>query len=414
MAEALSARHGLVTITREEGGIHLNMACPNCLQSEGASELRKRHLAINADKVCSLGSWAPENLEEALTPRQRDGAAMCMKCSAKFKVSNLLDYVPLSMRGFQQASEVKFSDNRQWLVEARGPAGQTILIPGGPGVDGHRQGLIPVHMLPRDHAAVQYLHSRGFFDLEGLWNQQQVSYCEEEWPEDREAKRYYHKLPLGFANSPQGKLIWFAMVHGVQVAWQQRVLETVWDHSDGFTYKAYWHGRQRQWVTVEYRKTGSVEKFKPLPGVESERMEWDMHKYQTAKGTERNNVLFGFDAAVQWNRLHRPDQLPVVLGVEGPADAGKLGPPAVARIGKFWSDAQIALLAGSFARMFNIPDNDPAGLRDAREDTDRLCHKIETELWVPPFNLNGRQIKDPGDFTMQEAAEIKAQLLSQV
>jgi DNA primase len=68
----------------------------------------------------------------------------------------------------------------------------------------------------------------------------------------------------------------------------------------------------------------------------------------------------GYDAARDFNAAH-PGKKRWCFVCEGPLDAGRLGPPAVAVCGKFFSEEQAGLLADAFDVLIVVPDNDAAG-----------------------------------------------------
>lgn len=393
-AQALSAKHGSVLISREKNGLHLNLACPACLEVEGDSELRKRHLAVNADKFCATGRW------EGATDYLRDSVGLCMKCGTKYKATQLMTFAPLAARGIKESKigSVSFIDNTQWLVRDS----LDRIVPGGPGngppgvrgQHGDPQDVIPIIHLEPNHPAVMYLRDRDY-DLQSLWEQFRCSYCVREWEQDPVTKRYYRKMCEGFRDSPQGRIIFFADIEGVQKTWQARVIDRELKTATDRRFKQYWSGDSNCWFTME-EFDPVKKKFVPPPQY-AER--WSPSKYRTANGTSRNEILMGLDAAIAWNAKHRPGRLPVVFTSEGPLDAGRLRSPAVAQIGKFLSDDQIALLARHFAVVIQVPDNDAAGQRDLDLSARRLATKVMTDTWHLPKQLpNGGEAKDIGDF----------------
>lgn len=394
LAQVLATKHGSVLISREKNGLHMNLACPACLEVEGDSELRKRHLAVNADKYCATGRW------EGATDYLRDSVGLCMKCGTKYKVTQLMAWAPLLARGIKESAigKVSFVDNTQWLV--RDALGR--IVPGGPGngppgangQHGDPEDVVPIVRLPADHPAVLYLRDRDY-DLQSLWEQFRCSYCVREWAQDPVTKRYYRRMCEGFRDSPQGRIIFFADIEGVQKTWQARIIDREQRAADGRRFKQFWHGDKQCWYTMEaFDETRG--KFVPPPQY-AER--WSPSKYRTANGTARNEILMGLDAAIAWNAKHRAGQLPMVFTTEGPLDAGRLRAPAVAQIGKFLSDDQIALLVRHFAVVIQVPDNDAAGQRDLDHSARRLASKVVTDTWqLPKQTPDGRTAKDVGDF----------------
>lgn len=409
LATALAMRHGSVLVSKETGGLHLNMACPHCLDSEGRRELTKRHLAVNAEKYWQIGKWNSGG--HSRFNRTKDNVAKCMKCDRRFMVTDLLAWPTLSQRNIQDSrvGKVNFVDNTAWLVQDV----YGNIIPGGPG-DGSPNAVIPVNQLPEDHPAVYYLRQR-HYDLNTLVDQFGCSYCAQEWAENRQARRYYRKLPMGFRDSPQGRLIFFAYIEGVQRSWQQRLLD-IKVPGEGWAKQVelVWNGvTSFKWEPVRGFDGANWHLF---PGYDGE-PEWSPSKYRTASGTQRNQVLFGYDAAVRWNRLHRPDKPPIVFSLEGPLDAGRLGPPAVAQIGKYLSDEQVALYAKQFSIVVLVPDLDEAGQKNVPSSVQRL-KKAGLQVYIlelsPTVLHNGVNlpIKDTGDLPPSVAALIKDQWLA--
>lgn len=386
LAEALSRRHGAVQITKEKNGHHLNMACPNCLTTEGSRELQagKRHLAVNADKYLSLGKWIGQPAV--------DTAASCMKCGTPYRITKLLQYAPLSKRGYPDSPKVSVTDNTKWLVHRNGRD-----IPGGPGEDSDRQGVVSLLRLASNHPAIWYLQHRGY-SIPSLCEQFDAAYCEKEWAENREEGRYHKHLLNGMKDSHQGRIIFFSLQNGVQLGYQGRIIENTFEHN-GVTYRSFWCGQSRSWKVLDYKSQDGT--WILLPEFRSDRGAWPPSKYKNASGAARNELLFGLDAAVAWNARHRPGKEPYAFVVEGPLDAGKIGSPAVARIGKYLSDEQIKLLAARFRRIFLVPDNDKAGLQSIQEDQQRMATHVRCDiLRVPdlcPFTRS--VLKDPGDMS---------------
>ena len=400
LAGALSRRHGHVTVTVEKNGAHLNMACPACLDAEGARELLpgKRHLAVNADKYLSQGKWFGKP--------PVDFVGKCMKCGKPYSVVKLLQWAPLSARGYNTEAKVTVTDNSKWLVSRGG-----IDVPGGPGYDSDRAGVTPLTQLPADHPAVVYLQQRGY-DLASLEDQFEAGYCWSEWPEDRAAERYHKRLIGGMKDSHQGRIIFFSRQDGVQRGYQGRIIEHTWQH-EAYTVRSFWCGQSNTWKTMDLLSDGE---WILLPEWRDAKGAWPPSKYKNASGCERNSMLFGLDAAVRYNATHRPGKVPYAIVVEGPLDAGRFGAPAVARIGKFLSDAQIKILAARFGVLFLVPDNDRAGLESVEDDRQRACVHTRCEIARLPelCPRRGIKLKDPGEMEQTHADAFKAELEARI
>ena len=389
LADALAKIHGSVHVTREKHGLHINLACPICLEKEGDCELRKRHLAVNADKACGTGIYKAYKTQQTNKTLDQQHVSMCMKCKRTFSINALKAWKTLENRGIKASTvgKVSVADNTAWLVkDARGN-----IIPGGPGT------VVPIHELPPEHPARMYLELRGYKDLRGLYEQMRVSFCTDEWPEDPAKGRFYRKIHFKsgpqISYSPRNRIIFYCDIEGVQRGWQQRVIE----HVVG-DIKYYLHSATGQWIATE-RFSPEAGKFRLLPELEYENKEYSApSKYRSSNGIERNSVLFGYDAAVRWNMQHRPGRAPVAFLAEGPLDACRIGPPGIAQIGKFLSDSQVEILARRFSVAVLVPDNDKAG-QDTKEDSmRRLSSKMKTRLWELPS-----QYKDIGEMPDQEA-----------
>lgn len=375
LAEALSRKHGEVHVARESSGLHLYMASPQILEEEGSVELRKRHLAVNVDRYLKLGQWRKRNYDN-------DWSAMCMKSGKAYRISDLVSMLPLNQRGVLDAPlmQIKVHNTKRSLV----PDGKGNMIPVGPGE------CIPLPELPHNHVAREYVERRGY-DVNILWRQFRASYCVKETPEDRDQAVYYKRLAMGFNDTPQGRIIFFGDIKGVQQIWQARVIDRV---EGGL--KFYWHPYENIWVACEARnpETG---KFTPLPEVASSRFEWGPAKYKTATGASRNTSLIGFDASVNWNKM-MGIKSPIIFLAEGPLDAGRWGPPACGMMGKHLSKMQAMLISDHFKRLIYIPDTGKAG----QDATKSVIEAMGPNMYVKIAALAAGR-SDPGEMTNDEA-----------
>ena len=367
LAEALCAIHGAGHILREAKGLHLYMPSFLRLETDGPIELSKKHMTVNLDKACGLGMWKNRRgLYDA------DRTAMCMKSDQGFRVSTLLAMKPIHERGFPDApTDAMVIVKERYLVDD----GRGNMIPDHPGQ------VTPVTRLPPDHVAVQYLRDRGF-DLERLERQFGCAWCYAETPERWFAKGdhrnlKYRPLPGGFKDTPQNRLIFYAYVKGVQVAWQARYLDKV-ERGVHFFYHPY----DDCWTPVRV-KVGGEWKLLPLfnnpPPNDWDHPAWDPSKYKTSKGALRNEMIMGFDAAVEWN-VERGRKKKIAIGGEGPLDGGRFGPPGLALCGKFLSDAQADLILEHFQEFVWIGDNDDAGRKATMRVRTTLGPKLKLHV----------------------------------
>ena len=226
--------------------------------------------------------------------------------------------------------------------------GRGHMVPKSPGR------VVPVHTLPSTHPAQVYLRSRNFL-AKDLFIQYRLAWCEAE----REDV-YYSRTEGGFRNTPQGRLVFYIEVNGVNVGWQARIPELEVDEHDGSQTKHYWHPYQQEWVAVS-RRSDRATPWKyatPQPGYEG----LEVRKYIIGAGARRNSCLMGFDEAMRWNnKFRRPGEPRVAVVTEGPLDAGRVGPPGIAMLGKFLSKDQAALLAARFDQVIYVAQNDESG-----------------------------------------------------
>lgn len=365
LAEELVNIHGSIRVAVEASGMHLYLPCPQCLTEFGETEVYKKHLAFNVDKYFAGEQYS----------------VLCMKCGFYCEGVSLSYYPPLSARGIEFKPEIVHGGvvRTDWLEkDALG-----VMIPRNPGL------TIPIHMVPANHPARQYLASRNF-DPVSLWNQFQCSWCETENPD-----LYYRKQPGGFRITSQGRLIFFALMRGSKVGWQARILE--FDENDK---RYFWHPYKREWVHV---LDFNGQKWVPREGYE----EWDPAKYWTAPGTRRSEILMGYDAAILWN-LQQGNKTPgsrFCILSEGPLDGGRLRPPAMAVLGKSLTPNQAANIYNHFGRVITIRDNDKAG--------ETMANSVSKQFAGQPVKFGFMTLperwKDPGALDNDSAKIIVSQ-----
>jgi hypothetical protein len=400
LAERLGLIHGQPQIVKETGGIHIRIASPEALEKDGSRELEGRHLYVNADKFFAMGKF-----RGARGTYDADRCAMCMKYETPYSLNDLLRMPPLSQRGYKDVpTDVQIMVKERYLIDD----GRGNMIPEHPGL------VTPINMLPEDHVAVQYLRARNY-DLDVLDKQFGCAYCYSQTPErwiarNDPANLSYKPLPGGFKDTPQGRLIFYAYVDGVQVAWQARVI----DKMEGPLHY-YWHPYENRWDLVEIQVGYDAKKKKPImtlcPPFNTvepftwQNPRWEISKYKTARGAARNELIFGLDAAVEWNRMVGRADNPIAVGGEGPLDAGRPGPPGVAMVGKFLSDHQVALITSRFKEFIWCGDNDEAGRKASLRVRAELAPKLKFhEVQIPKG-------KDLGDLDQGETWKLLAPLL---
>lgn len=358
LADRLAAVHGDVHLANEASGWHLYMASPLLIAQGQRNEVHKRHLAVNAARYFGWG-----DKYEKLSPRSRDKSGLCMKSKTPYRVSDLLNMPPLSVRleGMKDAGKVIDTKARKHLIDD----GRGNMIPDHPGV------VIPLSQLPADHPANFYMAQRGLTaripDMERMFG---LAWCEEEAPVDREIGRFYRKLHNGWRDTPQGRIIFHAYIRGVRQLWQGRYLE----HSDEKTHWM-WHPYHKEWFIDAHRESPDHSWVKlppfdePFENGNGDLVKWDPSKYINAMSSSRQqHGLLGYDAAVSF-RQDRMQRFAILT--EGPVDAGSFGPPAIGGAGSFLSEAAARLIACEFPAVILAYDTDAAGV-NGREVARRM------------------------------------------
>lgn len=377
LAEKLSEIHGVVGLTRESNGLHFYIACPDCLEQYGDSELVKRHLAINVDHI----------LADVMHH------CRCMKTNKVYDIRELLAMPTLEARGIRE-SEIKrdvLSTVSEDYLETDTMGN---MVPKGPGQ------TVPLTALPETHPVIQFVRSRQF-DPAALCEQFNASYGIKE----REDV-YYRKLSGGFRATPQGRLILEVLRNGVRIGWQARILELKVPQEAPVDHY-YFHPYENQWVKVMTRRT-SADPWEACPGFER----WDPVKYATAHGARRKECLMGYDAAVQWCREH-PEMPRFCFLVEGPLDAARLGPPAMAFIGKGLSTIHVDHLVAQFEAAIIIPDMDKSGEQALTRSTRLLDGHLPYTVCSLPETM-ADMAKDVGDLSPFLAGQFRQQWINKM
>ncbi len=374
LAEAIGRLHGLVSVSAEASGIQIYFACPRCLEIEGAKALASRKCSFNASKYLGMGLWQARRG----TYMANSQVCSCMKCRTVFSLDQLQNYPPLSERGYKDSETVVIGSLERKLV----PDGRGNMVPPGPGE------LVPIHQVPPDNPGRWYLEQRGY-DCELLWRQFSCCWCVKELPENRELEIYYRRLPLDFRNTPQGRVVFFGQINGVTSGWQARIPEYV----EG-NHRYYWHPYHQQWVLCEFRESAR-DAWQPIPQIQASPLLWkDLNKYHGAKHMRKSELLLGYDAAREYQRLTGCKT--GFLG-EGPLDAGRFGPPAVGCMGKSLSLNQATLLLELFDHVVMFPDKGDAGQQAVRSVRAQLEHKCRLTIHDLPDYAS-----DPGNLTCED------------
>lgn len=348
LAERLAAIHSCAVIHNGANGIHISIPDPELLETNGAREFTSRHLQINAEKYLGIGRYDVD------VHRTRENVALYNKYRRKglevpcavsqhsqknYWVRDLLsNYKPVEERGLALPYIPKYS-------VTGAVTGENNLVDDGFGamVPAWCGDTVPLHELPQDHPAVQYI-ARRRYNVEWVSKAYGLCYCTKAVPQDRSKGVVYSPVTDGLRNTYEGRVIIPVRVDGHVVGYQGRAVEL--KASNG---TFVWNGAS--WVIVKDADGNST-----LPEGRK------LNKYMSAAGMARNRMLFGYDQAAMWNldnAMHGPRSRCVV--VEGPLDALRIGPPAVAVLGASMSRVQAAMIAGRFSRVIIAGDNDKAG-----------------------------------------------------
>jgi hypothetical protein len=405
LLDALSAIHGQIHTRREKSGLHVMLACPDCLEEYGRRELRSRHLALNIDKYLGLGEYV-NRFATGGKKGLKSGYAMCMKDGKKFTMEELLHYPPLEARGHDNLCSRVIYDGREtkYLVpdgKIHKEDGREHWIPDHPGK------VRSILSLPQGHPCLQFIASRDL-DPVLLHRHFRAAWCEEEAPEGEQyGKRFWRKhsddgihrwYPGCWKSTPQGRLILYSDVWGTQVSWQARYLELKAPVGDPATGQVL----QLPFVFHPYRM--QWEPRPPWPKSE------EPVKYVTAPGSERNSQLCGFDHVHLVSQSVAESERFCVLA-EGPLDAARFPNNGMAVLGKYLSDTQALLVrAAGFTRVVLAFDADKAGREacKAAEETLRLASCQTVRFFRPDEGQDdeGNGVKlDPGGITYPQANE---------
>lgn len=419
LAKKLADRQGCqVLVTREASGYHIYLPCPSCLETHGKNELRDPKFAINASKYLALGDnfsdlrdiqsergtfnpmSAGRNVDAQETRNTKSGICMRTRQAKephRFSVTELLSMSSITERH----PDIKTSSK---IVGGAGSADRAahweidpvsgILCPPPPGE------VVPINELPSDHPGVEYLLDRGF-NLDKLWEQFRCSFCTKEYPYGKN-EIYYRKMPGGWMDTPQNRIIFYSLINGAPMTWQARYPERLSD--DGLQkYALHPYSRTGQWDHVATRSNAGAA-WMPVPPFDEvdERgtLRFQPSKYRTAKYSSRE--LIGWDAAVRRAQLD-PEMIKWVILGEGPLDAARPGPGGVGLIGSSISPENAAKIASTFHIVFTAFDVDKAG-REATERVMRalLSPSIRNPMVQQVVPIPIPEGKDPGALDQQK------------
>ena len=250
---------------------------------------------------------------------------------------------------------------------------------------------------------MEYMTGRGFSVAE-LEDQFRCRFCTREYPYG-EKQIFYRKMPGGWKDTPQHRVVFHSMVDGAPATWQARVLEKV--SADGLT-KLMLHpysggffpganlpavlravksepydgdicvihdpGRQGYWChrwSATATRANQESPWIPMPPFDEERggsLRFRPSKYRTAKYSSRQ--MMGWDSAMD-RAAKDTDPVKWVVLCEGPLDAARVGPGGVALIGSSISVENAAKVVKNFHLVFLGFDSDKAG-----KDATKRVHDV--------------------------------------
>lgn len=399
LANQLAEIHGDINITNEANGIHLNMADPSLLVEDGAKELNSKHLAVNADMYLGTGKFNSINFpteENKKYDRLRKWnkpivCGLSMKTGERFTVEQLLAMAPIRDRGLDLKTY-------RPKVSSSSVSKRLVLDKFGELVPEYPEDVIPITELPEDHVAVQYLKDRGF-NLKRLETMFDCCFCRRALPEDRTVGRYYGKQPDGFNHTPAGRILFSAMMNGSRMGWQGRIIDRM---SPDKVYSVVHPTLQIYQKVHRVLFDNEILSLTPSPG------HLKLRKYMNGVGSKRNELLMGYDAAVEYNRLLPYGERYCIL-VEGPLDAGRLGSPALAILGKSLSQHQLNSIRQNFQKVYTVMDTDEAG-KQCRDKIDSMFEAIGRSSMLTHIPLP-EGVKDAGDLTEEQANDLKKEYI---
>ena len=437
-------------LSRETSGYHLYLPCPECLETHQRRELEDPKYAINLSMIAGLGdefrdtthnSWMPAAIQErdSLEKRKEYGSGICMRTRSSSKphripIEDLLRMGTVTSRHPDILTQASISGSvgsaeREEMWEVDPVSGE--LCPPPPGE------TVSITSLPEAHPAVAYLRGRGF-DPNLIEDQFRLSFCTKEYPYGQKSI-YYRKMPGGWKDTPQYRIIFYSLIDGIPLTWQGRVIERISDdnldrymlhpYAGGFyhttsenealnaaragnyegEFQATWDAvREGYWVfqwSHTHTRANPAGAWQPVPPFDETRdgsLMFQPSKYRTAKYSSRQ--MMGWDAAVA--RAANEDVKWCVL-LEGPLDGARTGPGGIPLIGSSISDENATKVVSNFNIVFTGFDSDKAG----RGATDKVTKKLMELKCRNPIILGVMPLpipegKDVGDLSEEEYQKI--------
>lgn len=386
---------GTLHVNKVQGGsIELSIPDPDLLKEDGPKELNSRHLYINLTKCVAKAKPYPY-------------VARCVKSGKVWSVNDLLSYTPLFERkdtlGWNPMDYKRILTNRLTInggmsttVDGELDLNAKLIEPGT---------IIPITDLPKDHPAVEYLLNRGY-NLEKLYKQFECGYCIKENPQFKHIYGRDDDIAISSFNpiktfTPQGRIVFFNRIDGHLTLWQARIIE----QNVGNQKFYYCESGEESTVPTGWVQVAAINpitgKYEPAWNIPNKAIK---KKYIIAPGAKASLNLFGFDAAVAWNKEHNTTK-PIIGICEGILDAARLGPPFCAIMGASLSAGQIRLIANRFGGgiLYYVPDHDEAG--SAMEESISKSSLLQQNLDKIEKVAYPMEYKDVGDINDPQIVE---------
>ena len=357
---------------KSNGDIELSIPDPDLLKKDGPKEIVSKHLYVNISKYINDKNW---------------GAARCVKTGKIYDINDLLKYTPLQYRkdlGWNPEIYMsRFEKNMSMATSVKSH------IPENDNMECIRPGkCTPLSQLSQDHPAIQYLNSRGFYDMNSLEDQFNAEFCTEENPQFKYLfgclyPESYQVNPLSFTS--QGRIIFNCMEFNINVLWQGRSIDKVVD-KEKYIYAYYGDNDKRNgWRLASVKED---DKWKVVPGLNPKIIK---QKYIITPGVSASTHLMGFDAALKWNK-NRNNR---IVGIcEGVLDAARLGPPFCAVLGSTLSYAQAEKIKHTFNTVLVACDNDSVGNNLIKSADEKLESVVLKQFEYPKHYKDLGEIKE--------------------
>lgn len=394
--------HGV--LAKEKSGYHLYIPCPECLLTHGRRELDDPKYSINLTMLAEKQGTPKRRtavdimLSMELEKKKEFGSSICMRTRSertphRFSIEQLLDMSTITERHpdirtrASIAGAVGSADiEEMWEVDPI--SGKKVPPPPGE--------VVKLSALPPTHPAVLYLRGRDY-DIAALENQFNCAFCLRQYP--GEAKKiFYRKMPGGWRDTPQHRIVFYSMIGGAPLTWQARVIEKL---SEDKLMKlmlhpyagGYGRGVAVKEMTAQLRRASASDEdvldiiedeggcwgylwsrthvranthpdspwipVAPFDELFEDTLRFKPSKYRTAKYSTRQ--MMGWDAALT-RAAQDQDPIKWLVLCEGPLDAARVGPGGVALIGSSISPENAAKVTANFHVVFSGLDNDRAGV----------------------------------------------------